>query len=88
MRARQKGLTITGTRLSTRINHDLAVVVDRKQLENVRCAKLLGLEIDNELTFIPHVEKLSKKLSQRIGILKRIKYCLPLKHRLIFYNTR
>ena len=47
----------------------------------------MGLEIDHELTFIPHVEKLSKKLSQRIGILKRIKYCLPLKHRLIFYNT-
>ena len=33
------------------------------------------------------VEKLCKKLSQRIGILKRIKCCLPLKHRLIFYNT-
>ena len=82
-----KVLTITGKRLSTRINHDLAVVVNGKQLENVRCAKLLGLEIDHELTFIPHVEKLSKKLSQRIGILKRIKYCLPLKHRLIFYNT-
>ena len=82
-----KVLIITGKRLSTRINHDLAVVVNGKQLENVRCAKLLGLEIDHELTFIPHVEKLSKKLSQRIGILKRIKYCLPLKHRLIFYNT-
>ena len=61
--------------LSTRINHVLAVVVNGKQLENVRCAKLLGLEIDHELTFIPHVEKLSKKLSQRMGILKRIKYC-------------
>ena len=82
-----KVLTITGKRLSTRINHDLAVVVDEKQLENVRCAKLLGQEIDHELTFIPHVKKLSKNLSQRIGILKRIKHCLPLKHRLIFYNT-
>ena len=60
-----KVLTMTGKRLSTRINHDLAVVVNGKQLENVRCAKLLGLEIDHELTFIPHVEKLSKKLSQR-----------------------
>ena len=82
-----KVLTITGKRLSTRINHDLAIVVNGKQLENVRCAKLLGLGIEHKLTFIPHVEKLRKKLSQRIGILKRIKYCLPLKHRLIFYNT-
>ena len=80
-------LTITGKRLSTRINHNLAVVVNGKQLENVRCVKLLGLRIEHELTFIPRVEKLSKKLSQRIGISKRIKYCLPLKHRLVFYNT-
>ena len=61
-------LTITGKRLSTRINHNLAIVVNGKQLENVRCVKLLGLRIEHELTFIPHVEKLSKKLSQRIGI--------------------
>ena len=56
-----KVFTITGKRLSTRINHDLAVVVNGKQLENVCCAKLLGLEINHKLTFIPHVEKLSKK---------------------------
>ena len=30
-------------------------------------AKLLGLEVDHELTFIPHVEKLCKKLSHRIA---------------------
>ena len=33
------------------------------------------------------MDKLCKKLSQRIGILKRIRFCLPLKHRLLFYNT-
>ena len=80
-------LTATGKRLSTRIGHDLAVVVNGKQLENVRCTKPSGLEIDHELTFIPHVDKICIKLSQRIGILKRIKCCLPLKHRLLYYNT-
>jgi len=63
--SKTKALTITGKRLSTRINLDLAVVINGKQLENARCAKLLGLEIDHELTFIPHVEKLSK--SSRSG---------------------
>lgn len=82
-----KVLTITGKRLSTRIEHDLEVLINGKQLENVQFAKLLGLEIDQELTFIPHIDKLCKKLSQRIGILKKIKYCLPLKHRLLFYNA-
>ncbi|PFX16295.1 putative RNA-directed DNA polymerase from transposon BS [Stylophora pistillata] len=82
-----KVLTITGKRLSTRIEHDLEVLINGKQLENVQFAKLLGLEIDQELTFIPHIDKLCKKLSQRRGILKKIKYCLPLNHRLLFYNA-
>ena len=73
-----KVLTITAKRLLTRIDHDLTIVVNGKQLENAPCAKLLGLEIDQELTFIPHIDKLCKKLSQRIGILKKIRYCLPL----------
>jgi len=49
-----KTLTITGKRLLTRIEHDLqcAVAVNGKQREHVQCAKLLGLEIDQELTFI------------------------------------
>ena len=38
-----KVLTITGKRLSTRVDHDLTIVVNGKQLENVQCAKLLGL---------------------------------------------
>ena len=32
-----KVLTITGKRLSTRVDHDLAIVVNGKQLENVQC---------------------------------------------------
>ena len=63
-----KVLTITGKRLLTRIEGDLVVVVNGEQLENVQCAKLLRLEIDQELTFIPHIDKLCKKLLQRIGI--------------------
>ena len=73
-----KVLTITGKRLLTRIDYDLTIVVNGKQLENVHCAKLSGL---------PHIDKLCKKLSQRIGILKKIGYCLPLKYRLLFYNV-
>ena len=47
--SKTKVLTITGKRLLTRIDHDLPIVVNGKQLENVQCAKLLGLEIDQEL---------------------------------------
>ena len=57
------------------------------ELELVTSAKLLGLEIDSELSFTSHVEKICKKLSQRIGVLKKIRSCLPTKQRLLYYNT-
>ena len=50
--SKTKVLTITGKRLLTRIDHDLTIVVNGKQLENVHCAKLLGLEVDQDLTFL------------------------------------
>ena len=40
-----------------------------------------------ELSFTSLVEKLCKKLSQRIGVLKKIRSCLPTKQRLLYYNT-
>ena len=58
-----KVLTICGKRLSNRIPNDVIVSVNGSQLENIQCAKLLGLEIDKELTFQSHVDKLCKKLS-------------------------
>ena len=41
-----------------------------------------SLEIDRELTFQSHVDRLCKKQSLRIGILK-IGHCLELKHRVL-----
>ena len=48
---------------------------------------VLGLDIDVQLSFTCHVDKVCKKLSKRIGILNKIKFCLPLKQRIIFYNA-
>ena len=62
-----KAMLITGKRLPSKIN---------AELELVPSAKLLGLEIDSELSFTSHVEKLCKKQSQRIGVLKKIRSCL------------
>ena len=48
------------------------------QYEQVSSAKLLGLHMDEELTFNEHVHAICKKLAKRIGTLKRIKGCLPI----------
>jgi hypothetical protein len=41
-------------------------------LETVRSAKLLGVQIDDYLTWSAHIDSLWKKLSQKIGILRRL----------------
>jgi hypothetical protein len=41
-------------------------------LEQEETEKLLGLEVDGEMTFTYHMDKLCEKLSQRIGVLNKI----------------
>jgi mRNA deadenylase 3'-5' endonuclease subunit Ccr4 len=47
----------------------------------------MGLELDRDLSFNSHIDKLCNKLSQRIGVLKKIKTCLPKEQRLLYYNA-
>ena len=55
----------------------MTLTIKGTELKLVPRAKLLaGLEINSELSFTSHVEKLCKKLSQGIGILKK-KTILP-----------
>ena len=83
-----KVLTITGKRCVANINgSDIDVIVNGKQLSNVDCASLLGVEIDSKLSFNEHIEKVCKKVASRIAILRKIRACLPLKQRLQFYNS-
>ena len=82
-----KAMLITGKRLSSKINEEMTLTIKGTELELVPSAKLLGLEIDSELSFTSLVEKICKKLSQRIGVLKKIRSCLPTKQRLLYYNT-
>ena len=77
-----KAMLITGKRLSAKTE----TKVSDLQYEQVSSAKLLGLHIDEELTFNEHVHAICKKLAKRIGTLKRIKGCLPMHQRLLYYN--
>ena len=82
-----KAMLITGERLPSKINEGITFTIKGTELELVPSLKLLGLEIDSELSFTFYVEKLCKKLSQRIGVLKKIRSCLPTKQRLSYYNS-
>ena len=58
-----------------------------KQIEQVKSQNVLGVIIDDELSFDEHIDKLTGKLAQRIALLKKMSYYLPLTERIAYYNT-
>ena len=54
-----------------------------KEIKIVRSHKLLGLKIDQDLTYDEHIDELCKKLSKRIGLLRHIIPYLKQKQRLV-----
>ena len=73
-------ILIDGPRLRKRLSNEdrkLEIELNGSILQQVQNVKLLGLELDEQLTFDVHIDFLCKKLSKRIGILNRIKTYLP-----------
>ena len=69
---KNKVLTITGKRLTKRITRLPNIKLNGKQLDNVNCALLLDLKLEEKLTFEAHVEKFCKKILHRIAVLKKL----------------
>ena len=51
------------------------------------CDKILGIHVDNNLTWQIHFSFLSKKISSYLWLLSKIRTCLSTEHRLLFYNA-
>ena len=86
---KSKTLLVTGKRLSNKLPKDKLSVstMNGKVLESVNSVRLLGLDVDNELNFSNHAERMYNKISSRIGILNKIKACLPKKQRILYFNA-
>ena len=53
-------------------------------MENRKCQKLLGINIDSKLTFEDHINRICKTSSAKLNALSRISYYMdPLKRRLL-----
>ena len=61
-----------GKRLSTKINNNPEITCNGSLLTNIMNVKLLGLEIDEEVSFSEHITTVCKKVTQRIGLFKKI----------------
>ena len=85
-----KALLATGKRLRRRLAHDTGKFEARMQnaeIEQVGSHKLLGVIIDENLTYEAHVDELCNKLSKRIGLLRHISCYLKKNQKLIYYNA-
>ena len=62
-------------------NSEHSIMVDDIEIKNSKCNKLLGIEIDNKLTFDHHVSGICTKVSQKLHALSRVSYLMTLEHR-------
>ena len=46
-----------------------------------------GVTLSSKFTWTEHIEYVSKKINQRLGLLRRIKSLLPRSASILFFNT-
>ncbi len=66
---------------------NISIHVNEHQLARERTFKYLGITFSENLTWSDHLNNISTKINQRIGLLRRIKAFIPLKTRLIIHNA-
>ena len=78
MANKTKFLLVTGKRLASKIEGHPNIMLDGIPLKMVTNVTLLGLELDDKLSFDFHVDQLCKKLSRRIAVLRKIRSYISL----------
>jgi len=58
-----------------------------KTLKTVSCDKILGVQIDENLTWAEHIKSVTLKMSRNIWLLSQIRRYLSIDHRIIFYKS-
>ena len=65
---------------SSLLDLDNTLNISGTSIPEVNNIKFLGVTIDNQLSWIPHIDNLHKKLKSATGILKRICNNIPQTH--------
>ena len=68
-------------------NQSLNLTFDGESINQVISERVLGVYIDNHLTWSTHIEKLHQKLLKRIAVLARVRKYVPKHYRLMLYNA-
>ena len=86
-RPKRCSLPVNGSRKEW-ITSSCKLKLNATELKQVSTQKLLGVTIDQKLSFDDHIDELCNKFCQRIAVLSKIKWLvLPLEQRKAFYNA-
>jgi len=77
---------VLGSKRKAQNMTDLKLKISDTVIKTVNCQKLLGLYIDNTLSWKLHINSVCSKMSSRMFLLQKIKPYLTLEMRKLFYN--
>ena len=75
------------TMILSKQNHKMSITVNDNVIDSSECVKLLGVHIDNKLTFNHHITVMCKKIGRQINALCRISRYLSQKSLLKVYES-
>ena len=56
---------------------DISIQIDNNVIERVKETVLLGVILDEHLSWRPHILRVSRKISKSIGITYKSSFCVP-----------
>ena len=63
--------------ISKQVDRSISIDIDGNKVSPYQNIRLLGVNIDCQLTFKEHISDISKKASQRVGVLMRLRNLIP-----------
>ena len=82
-----KVMLVTTRQRRTRVNDDLNLSLNDIQLLTISNEKVLGVQIDNNLSWGEHVRKVTKMMSTNIWLLSKVKNYLSTEYRVMYYKS-
>ena len=82
-----KGMLLCNSQKMTRRDTDLEVYINNSLIDNVGKFKYLGVWLDPALTWNEQIDKISKTVSKRNGLLRRLRNVLPQKNLNMLYKA-
>ena len=76
-----KAMLVTTRQKRSRLDNDLNILFNDVSLFAVSNEKVLGIQIDNHLSWGDHIRKVTKKMSTNIRLLSKIIAYLSHEHR-------